>query len=637
VAREIRFGREVTGDLDQASAREWLVTDGVGGYAMGTVGGLRTRRYHGLLVVATTPPIGRMVGLVGLDPVLVLGDRRIRLATHEWADGTIAPAGHLHLQSFTMRDGVPVWRWAVGDIVLEAEVAMTHGRPAVGVTHRLVRAPGPVQLELEVLCTWRDAHGERFGGPDPAIERTADGFVFEDAYRVRGQNFDPLGASWWRGDRHREEAARGLNDREDIWMAGRFRAELNAGDAVDVEAWAADLFAPPAAAQVIVARARRRATELAQRARPVDDDDRQLVLAADQFVVLTSNGTAVVAGYPWFGDWSRDSFTSYEGLFLTTNRYDEGRELLEHMAATLSDGMLANTADAGSLEYNTVDATLWFVHALSRHAVVTGDLDLVHALAGHVDAIVESHLSGTRFGIRVDGDGLITQGTEGVSLTWMDARVDAQPITQRAGKPVEVNALWISGLSTMAGILRGSDDALSDKFAGIANRASDSFWRRFVRSDGGGLLDVVDPDDSSVRPNQLLAVSLPNAPIDNPSIAAAVVNACAPLVTSIGVRSLAPSDARYEGVHRGGPAERDRAYHQGTVWPWLLGPYSDACRKAGVAIGGVLDGATAHISEWGVGSVSETADGDAPHRASGCPFQAWSVAEVLRAKRAATG
>jgi predicted glycogen debranching enzyme len=637
VVREIRFGREIAGDLAQASEREWLVTDGVGGYAMGTVGGLRTRRYHGLLIVATSPPIGRMVGLVALDPVLVLGDERIRLATHEWADGTVTPAGHLHLQSFALRDGVPVWRWALGDIILEAELAMIHGRPAVGVTHRLVRAPDAVQLELEALCTWRDAHGERLGGSDPAIERTGDGFVFENVYRVRGPDFDPLGASWWRGDRHREEAARGLNDREDVWMAGRFRAELRAGDAVDVEAWAGDLFAPPAAAQVIVARARRRATEVAQRARPVDDDDRQLVLAADQFVVLASNGPTVVAGYPWFGEWSRDSFTSYEGLFLTTNRYDEGRQLLEHMAGTLSDGMLANTADVGDLEYNTVDATLWFLHALARHAVVTGDNDLVHALAGRVEDIVEHHLAGTRFGISVDSDGLITQGATGVSLTWMDARVDGQPVTQRPGKPVEVNALWISGLSTMAGILRGTNDVLSDRLTGLASRASDSFWRRFVRSDGEGLLDVVDPDDSSLRPNQLLAVSLPNAPVDNPSIASAVVGACAPLVTSIGLRSLAPSDARYVGLHRGGPAERDRAYHQGTVWPWMLGPYVDACRKTGATSGGVLDGATAHINEWGVGSVSETADGDVPHRASGCPFQAWSVAELLRAKRAAAG
>jgi predicted glycogen debranching enzyme len=637
VAREIRFGREVTGDLTQASEREWLVTDGTGGYAMGTVGGLRTRRYHALLVVATAPPIGRMVGLVALDPVLVLGDQRVRLATHEWGDGTIAPDGHRHLQSFVLRDGVPAWQWAVGDIVLEAEVAMTHGRPAVGVTHRVLRAPSTVQVELEVLCTWRDVHGERFGGPDPDVARDDGGFVFESSYRVRGPNFDPTGASWWRGDRHREEAARGLNDREDLWMAGRFRAELGPGETIDVEAWAGDLASPPPAAQVMVARARRRATETAQRAHPVDDDERQLVLAADQFVVRTSNGPTVVAGYPWFGDWSRDSLTSYEGLFLNTNRSDEGRELLEHLAATVSEGMLANTADAGGLEYNTADAAPWYLHALCRHATVVGDRDLVHALRPAVDAIVDHHLAGTRFGIGVDGDGLITQGAEGWALTWMDARVDGQPVTPRFGKPVEVNALWISGLQTLADIARSTDGGWADKLAGTAGHARQSFRERFTREDGRGLLDVVDPNDGSIRPNQLLAVSLPAAPIDDPAIATSVVRACAPLVASIGLRSLEPSDPRYLGLHRGGPAERDRAYHQGTVWPWMLGPYLDACRKTGATIDGVIDGVLAHLPEWGLGSVSETADGDLPHRASGCPFQAWSVAEVLRAKRAATG
>jgi predicted glycogen debranching enzyme len=494
-----------------------------------------------------------------------------------------------------------------------------------------------VHIELEALCTWRDAHGERFAAADPQIERTADGFVFESAYRVRGPNFDPLGASWWRGDRHREEAARGLNDREDIWMAGRFAADLEPGDTMDVEAWAGDLFTPPPAAQVVVARARRRATEVAQAARPADDDERQLVLASDQFVVRTPNGPTVVAGYPWFGDWSRDSMTSYEGLFLSTNRFDEGRELLERMAGTLSDGMLANTADAGGLEYNTVDATPWFVHAVGRHVQVTGDVDLAHALGPAVDRIIDHHHAGTRFGIRVDDDGLITQGAEGWALTWMDARVDGEPVTPRAGKPVEVNALWISGLLTLADILQASDGGRADRLRGVADHARQSFWSRFVRSDGGGLLDVVDPDDGSVRPIQLLAVSLPNAPIDDHGVATAVVRACAPLVTSIGLRSLAPVDSRYTGLHRGGPAERDRAYHQGTVWPWLLGSYVDACRKAEISTSGVIDGVLAHLADWGVGSVSETADGDVPHRGSGCPFQAWSVAEVLRAKRAVTG
>jgi predicted glycogen debranching enzyme len=634
----ISFGRQVTGDLDDAAGREWLVTDGLGGYAMGTVAGLRTRRYHGLLVVATEPPIGRMMGLVALDPVMLLGGEPVRLSTHEWADGTVAPAGYEHLASFELRDGVPSWRWAIGDVIIECEVAMEHGRSAVGVVHRLVRAPAPVTLVLEALCTWRDVHGERGAAGDPDVQRTDDGFVFENRYRVRGPGFDPADAAWWRGDRHREEAARGLSATEDLWFAGRFRAELSPGDVLAVEAWTlgpssgGDGTAPERAA-AIVAGARRRAADVVMRTKPADDHDRLLALAADQFVVTTPSGPTVVAGYPWFGDWSRDTMTSYEGLFLRTGRWSEGRTLLERAAAGLSEGMLANTADAGGLEYNTVDATPWFLHALARHVHVAGDVDLAVSLRPQIRSIVDDHLTGTRFGIRVGDDGLITQGAPGWALTWMDARVDGDPVTPRTGKPVEVNALWIDGLRALAGILRPVDGATSDQLVRLADRARSAFIDRFTRTGADGLYDVVDPDDASVRPNQLLAASLPFGPLDDASTAAGVVKACAPLVTSIGMRSLSPADARYTPTHRGGGAERDRAYHQGTVWPWLIGPYVDACKRAGVATDGVLDGLLAHLGEWGLGSVSETADAAAPHRTTGCPFQAWSVAELLRAKR----
>ena len=632
----LRFGRQITGDLLAATNREWLVTDGLGGYAMGTVAGLRTRRYHGLLVVATEPPARRMVGLAALDPVLVVGSQRLRLATHEWAGGAIAPDGFVHLASFKVRDGVPSWRWALGDIVLEAEVAMVHGRPAVGVVHRLVRAPEPLRVELEVLCSWRDAHGEHVATGEPRVEPVDGGFVFEDAYRVHGPGFDPSGATWWRGERHREEAARGLSDVEDVWCAGRFGAQLAAGETLAVEAWAGDLSMPPPPAPNIVTAARLRAVELVRRGHATDDDERLLLTAADQFVTATANGPTVVAGYPWFGEWSRDTLTSYEGLFLEANRWDEGRALLQRLAATLSEGMLANTADSGGLEYNTADATPWFLHALARHGAVTGDTDLVASLAGAVRDIVGAHETGTRFGIRIDGDGLLTQGAEGLALTWMDARVHGDPVTPRAGKPVEVNAVWISALEGLSTLLRRTGDPVAARLGALADKARASFSVRFVRGDGGGLLDVVDPDDASLRPNQLLAVSLPNAPLQDRDTVRAVVRACGPLVTSIGPRSLAPDDSRYRGSHRGDPAARDRAYHQGTIWPWLLGPYVDACRHAGLPVAAVLDGALAHLPDWGIGSVSETADGDPPHRATGCPFQAWSVAELLRAKRAAT-
>jgi predicted glycogen debranching enzyme len=370
------------------------------------------------------------------------------------------------------------------------------------------------------------------------------------------------------------------------------------------------------------------------RARPADDEERMLTLAADQFVVTTPSGPTVVAGYPWFGDWSRDTMTSYEGLFLRTNRWDEGRTLLLRAADGLSEGMLANTADAGGLEYNTVDAAMWFFHAVGRHIAVTDDLDLAATLVPALRQIIDHHQAGTRFGIRVDADGLVTQGAEGWALTWMDARVDGVPITPRTGKPVEVNALWVNGLRTTAALLRRlGDDTAADDLGRLADTARTAFRARFATDDG--LLDVVDPHDASVRPNQLLAASLPLGPADDAATAAAIVRACAPLVTSLGMRSLSPLDPRFIGSHRGDSGARDRAYHQGTVWPWVIGPYADACRRAGVSLVGVFDGLDAHLREWGLGSVSETADGDAPFAATGCPFQAWSVAEVLRAKRVA--
>jgi predicted glycogen debranching enzyme len=627
----IVLGPQACGSLGEAASREWLVADGLGGYAMGTVAGLRTRRYHGLLVQAAGGPSARMLGLAALDPVLVVGDVRYRLATDEWVSGAVDPCGHELLVSFTLDRGVPRWRWQVGNVVLEREITMAHGRCAVGIVHRLESADRTVVLELTPLCTWRSVHGERFANGDPAVEATADGFVFEGAYRVAGAGWRPGGA-WYRGVRAREEAARGLNDREDLWAAGAFTVELRTGDthAVTAAAGPEGGSLPPAAA--LVAAARERATGLVRRAGVTGTVDEQLVLAADQFVI-DHNGPTAVAGYPWFGEWSRDLMTSYEGLFLSTGRAEEGREALRRAAATLSDGMLANTADTGTLEYNTSDGTLWFVHALGRHVEVTGDEDLGAELAPALREIVERHLEGTRFGIGADDDGLLRQGAEGWALTWMDARIDGVPVTPRIGKPVEVNALWIQALD-VAGKLGRTDRWRATHDAGVA-----SFVRRFVRPDGGGLLDLVDGpggDDAARRPNQLLAVSLPGGPLAgaaSPDAARSTVEACRTLLTPLGLRSLSPDDPAYRPYHRGGPAERDSAYHQGTVWPWLIGPYADAARRVSVSTDELIEGLSRHVGEWGLGSVSETADGAAPHAATGCPFQAWSVAELLRIRR----
>ncbi|MFG1955022.1 amylo-alpha-1,6-glucosidase [Micromonospora sp. NPDC048830] len=642
---DIRFGPQVCGQLSAGAAREWLVPDGRGGYAMGTVSGLRTRRYHGLLVVAGATPASRKVGLVSLDPAVGLpSGARVRLGAHEWSSGAVDPRGFELLERFDLTDGLPRWRWRIGDVVIERELAMAYGRSCVAVVHRLVSG-GPVTLDLSAACTWRDAHGERRAdGPAPRVEPVAGGAVVDGAFRLAGPGWTPAG-QWWLGVHHREEAARGLPPEEDLWHAGRFSGALERpGDTVSVLAWADDLTAEPAPATEIVEAARRRNRRVVAAARPADATEATLTLAADAFVVRTATGPDVVAGYPWFGAWSRDTMTSYEGLFLCTGRADEGRELLRAYAATLSEGMLANTADTGRVEYNTVDATLWFLHAVARHVAATGDADLGDELLPELRGVVDAHLAGTRYGIVVDPvDGLITQGgTPGTALTWMDARVYGVPVTPRTGKPVEVNALWVNGLAGLAELAErvGGDAA---ELRRLHARAAASFRDRYP-APAGWLHDVVDApapayplggapvhDDDSLRPNQLLAWSLPYAPLepDEPTLR----RVAAGLLTPLGPRSLSPDSPGYVGRHRGGPAERDGAYHQGTVWPWLLGPWVDAARRAKLPVDGFLVGVDAHLSEHGLGSVSETAEGEPPHAATGCPFQAWSVAEVLRARR----
>ena len=443
---------------------------------------------------------------------------------HEWGDGTVDPRGHELLSTFTLDRGVPRWRWQVGGTIVERELAMAHGRAAVGVVHRLVRADGPVRLELTPLCTWRSVHGERPADGPPSIEPTVDGFVFEGAYRVAGPGWTP-GGDWYRGVRWREEAARGLTDREDLWAAGHVRRDRSSPG----RRWRSRRPPRPSTARcrprATWSRTRRHARRTSGHApRPPTPSIGSWSSRPTSSSIDGGGGPTAVAGYPWFGEWSRDLMTSYEGLFLATNRWDEGRACLRRAAATVSEGMLANTADTGTLEYNTADGTLWFVHALGRHLAVTGDEDLGAELAPVVRAIIEHHIAGTRFGIGVDPrDGLLRQGAEGWALTWMDARIDGRPVTPRAGKAVEVNALWIEALAVAQRAARR--DAVRRRLRGRwARRRPRSFLRRFVRGDGAGLLDVVDGpagDDASVRPNQLLAVSLPHGPLAGPDATAA--------------------------------------------------------------------------------------------------------------------
>lgn len=639
----ITFGPHVCGSA-AGFEHEWLVTDGIGGYATGTVAGLRTRRYHGLLV---TPR--RELALAALDPVVTLpGGARVRLAVHEWASGAIEPAGHHHLEHFELADGVPRWRWRIGEVVIEREVAMTHGRNSVAVVHRLVAAPAGarVELTLTALCTWRDADTERDRtGPAPIVAPTGrDGFTVEDAYRVTGPDFRPID-EWYLDAYAREEAARGLNAVEDLWAAGTFQATLTAGESLSVSAWSLSAGAdgPPPAATVVVADARRRARKLLRAAATAgarDAVDKTLALAADQFIVTGPDGTpAVVAGYPWFGSYLRDTMTAYEGLFLATGRAEEGARLLR--AHTGLPERMRGDAPLGD-----ADGPLWFVHAAERHVARTGDDALAAELLPVLEGVIAAYTKGTSDGVRADpADGLLAIDADETGLTWMNARLPRGPVTPRDGKPVELNALWANALGAV-GALRercGRD-------ASVVHARRDAVKAQIVkrfRAPDGWLFDVVDArpaaypkgggsihDDAVLRPNQLLAFSLPYAPgADEPHLRDHVLRAIgSTLVTSLGLRSLAPAEYGYHGGHRGGVVARDTAYHQGTAWLWWLGPYVAARVAAGLPVDGILTAVEAHLGESGLGSVSEIAEGDAPHRPTGAPFSARSVAAVLQAR-----
>ncbi|MEV4351896.1 amylo-alpha-1,6-glucosidase [Actinoplanes sp. NPDC049596] len=611
------------------------MTDGTGGFATGTVRGLRTRRYHALLTVADPATAIRHTALAALDLTVTLpSGTKVALYTHQWASGAVAPAGDRYLETFELADGVPRWRWRIGDVVIERELAMRHGHPSVGVTHRVVSASGAVGLAVAAMCTWRDAHGERHAsGPALTVEQVADGVIVEGAYRIAGPGWQP-GGEWHLGAYAREEAERGLPAVEDLWHAGTYFERVNPGESMEISAWAGELGHRPPPASAVVTAARVRARELTTRVKA----DETLLLAADNFIVRTPGGPDVVAGYPWFGSYLGDTMTAYEGLFLDTGRADEGRELLTTRTAAVASEWAE--PDGPWAPHDSPDAALWLVHAVDRHVRRTGDTDLAAELIEPLGRLLGERLGGDGPLDLDPADGLLRLGPAG---TWMNGFTADGLVTPRVGKPVEINALWVNALAAMADLHNeaGLDDSsLRARHA----RAQESFLSRF-RAPEGWLYDVVEGpvstyplgagnhhDDPTLRPNQLLAWSLPHAPLRD-TLPGALFRIGEALLTPLGLRTLAPSEYGYQGVHRGDRDERDIAYHQGTVWPWLIGPYADACAAAGLPTDGLLTGLKAHLSEWGAGSVSETADGDPPHRATGSPFSARSVAELLRTEQ----
>ena len=666
----VNFGRETCGDLAAAESREWLVTNGLGGFASGTIAGLLTRRYHGLLIAALSPPGGRTLLVAKLEDTAEYDWRTFALSTNRWADGAIEPRGYIHLERFHLEGTTPVWTFALADARLEKRVWMRHGSNTTFVRYDLVRAREPVALTLRALVNYRDYHSVTRVGPSDhawrmdvqpaepqghALRITASPGATPFYLSSAEATVEPV-AEWYRNFRLALERERGLDDIEDHFHAATGRGEIRPGDSLTVvlstepgvdtshelqASWAREVVLLDQSAQAIP-----RASRGAAAADKAPAWIRHLVLAADQFIVRrprpeNPEARTVIAGYPWFGDWGRDTMIALGGLTLATGQPATARNILECFAGLVDQGMLPNRfTDSGETpEYNSVDAALWYIEAVRQYYASTRHRKLLRALFPVLTGIVRAYREGTRHNIHVDrADSLLYAGEPGVQLTWMDAKVGDRVVTPRIGKPVEVNALWYNAAVTLGELARTLGEA-STEYDRLAFKVRASF-ERFWNPAAGCCFDVIDgpdgPDgnDPSLRPNQLLAVSLANSPLD-PDQQRAVVDTCAAqLLTSHGLRTLAPGDSAYHGRYSGGPAERDASYHQGTVWAWLLGEfvmahlrvYHDAGQAASY-----LAPMEHQLKTYGLGTIGEIFDGDAPFAPRGCIAQAWSVGEILRA------
>jgi 4-alpha-glucanotransferase len=655
----IRFTRAICGDLAQAERREWWIANGLGGYAGGTIAGSLTRRYHGLLIAAVRSPLGRRLILAKADATVIAGARSWPLFTNRWASGAIAPAGHVRIASFHLDCSVPVWTYEIGDRQIEARIWMEPGANTTYAAWRLRPQPGPdedgLSLRLTLLANDRDHHGTTsVGNFAPDIRTAGESLVLTDAglfsltIRAPGGHIVAK-RDWYRDFALPMEAERGLNATDSHLCIGEATIPLVPGKWRGIVA-----SLEPGPSADLAAALRRRldhdratlSTALASNPamRGAPGWVARLTVAADAFLFArplpsVPDGQSVIAGYPWFGDWGRDTMISLPGLTLATGRPDVARRILKTFASFVSEGMLPNVfPGAGDHPaYNTADASLWFFEAWRAYVDATGDIAALREVFPVLSDMIEWHRKGTRYGIGVDpGDGLLKAGIAGVQLTWMDAKVGDWVVTPRIGKPVEINALWYNALSIMSAFAARLGEP--DRFTSLAEPARRSF-ARFVRADGEGLYDVIDGphgDDASIRPNQIFAVSLPHSPL-SPQDQASVVKVCRrDLFTAFGLRSLAPGSPAYHPGYGGGVLERDGGYHQVPVWGWLLGPFSLATyRVSGDAAAArlLLEGMSDALEDQGLGTIGEIFDGDPPHHPRGAPAQAWSVACTLDAWR----
>jgi predicted glycogen debranching enzyme len=633
---------------------EWLEADGLGGFASGTVSGIRTRRYHTLLLAATTPPAGRMALVNGFDAEVETASVEtaglFALTTQRYAPGVDAPDGVTRLENFNLEPW-PQWTYAVSGGKIVHELFVPHERASVVLRWRWEGATGStVRLHVRPFFSGRDFHALHHANAAFRFEpeNTPEGqrWHFYDGVpgvTVRGNGAYHHEPCWYGSFLYEEELARGLDALEDLAAPGSYEFDLAAGPAVLI--FSAEGLGQPLPASISPVDLAEKLAQAEQARRTAFATPR--LRAADAYLVKRGSGKTIIAGYPWFGDWGRDTFIAMRGLCLATGRLAEARDILTAWAGTLSQGMLPNRFpdQCAEPEYNSVDASLWYVIVVDEFLGKTADndpslLEGKENLLATVEAILTGYLQGTRYGIRADVDGLLACGVPGSQLTWMDARVNGQPVTPRIGKPVEVQALWLNAI--------GLASRRNPQWQALFEQGCASFRKRFWNEARGCLYDVVDVDhqpgqvDDRVRPNQLLALGgLPLALIEGDRAARVMQVVEDRLWTPMGPRSLAPGETNYAPHYSGSIAERDGAYHQGTVWPWLAGPFVEAW----VRVHGGTTEAKAKARELflapqlsrldlpGLHHVPEIADAEPPHTARGCPFQAWSLGEVLRLDR----
>ncbi len=676
----IQLGRDICGSLSESMAREWIVTNGIGGFASGTVAGILTRRYHGILIAALDPPTHRTLLVTKLEEIAVINGITYPLSANRWPHDITDPQGFKHLERFELQGSLPTWFYAVADGLVQKQLWMRQGHNTTYIRYSLLRGSQPVTLTLQAFVNNRDMHSTTtttehlfqsqaiphglhiqahpdaipvYLFKDPSVMDP----IFKDPTLKDPILKDPTGPhdwvpaqTWYYNYDLAVEQARGQGSRDNHLNAGSLTVTLAVGESITVVA-TTDPDTPLVGSVALTAQ-QTHDQDLLNRWTAVAPSPgpawiQHLVLAADQFIVnrplpQDPSGKSIIAGYHWFADWGRDTMISLPGLTLCTGRPEIARSILKTFAAYIDRGMLPNRIpDVGEdPEYNTVDATLWYFEAIHAYDTATQDHTLVQELYPSLAEIIDWHVNGTRFSIHVDpSDGLIYAGEPGVQLTWMDAKVDNWVITPRIGKPVEIAALWIKALHIMVLFAHRLGHAL-EQYQTLLNLARQGF-QRFWHPQSSYCYDVLDGpagDDLTLRPNQLFALSLFTGSWPSllpPDQERSIVDQCSQwLYTSHGLRSLSPQDPHYEGLYIGDRWHRDGAYHQGTVWGWLIGSYVQAYLKVYSDPGQaqrLLDPMQLHLKTHGVGSLSEIFDGDPPMVPRGCIAQAWTVAEVLRA------